>query len=488
MKQLTGLDAGFLYMESSTSFGHVSSLVVYERPDDPDFKPYDAFRKQIQDRLHLLEPLRRRLVEVPFKLDHPYWINDPDFEFDFHVRHIAIPAPGDMVQLSEQVARIIGRPCDRNRPLWEAYVLEGLENDDFAILTKVHHATIDGASGVQFLNMVLDSDPAGDPIPEDDGSWEADQLPTDLDMLGRTAVSFVKKPGRFARAQLNTMQELAEITRNKGASAYISSVRDQLPPALGGHNRGDGEASSGLAAPSTPFNQPISAQRRLAMRSTPLADVKVLKSDLGATVNDIVMAVCAGALRNYLLSHDALPEKPLRTMVPVSIRSGDEADPWTNRVSSLFVDLPTHIEDPLDRVAAVHESMVAAKESMELVPAEVIVDAAEFALPAITSQASRAAGLLARRGAVPVNVVISNVPGPRTPLYMGGARMTHFYPVSTIAPGVGLNITVQSYLDTLDFGLVSCRELAPDLDDLMDLHIAEIDTLFEAAGISRPER
>jgi diacylglycerol O-acyltransferase / wax synthase len=488
MKQLTGIDANFLYMETPSSFGHVNSLVVYERPDIDGFDPYEAFRSQLESRLHLLDPFRRRLVEVPLSLDHPYWINDPDFDLDFHVRHIALPRPGSLEQLSTQVARIIGRPIDRSRPLWEAYVFEGLENDDFAVLTKVHHATIDGASGVQMLGIILDSQPGGDEVPPDDGSWTADEVPSDTEMFARTAASFVRTPGKFARTQLRLMQDFAEITRSNGVSAMISSLREQFPTAAGRDRReGNLLARTGLTAPPTPFNKSITPHRRLALRATPLADLKVLKSALGATVNDVVMAISTGALRNYLLQHDALPDVPLRAMVPVSIRTGDEDDIWTNRVSGLVCDLPTHLADPLERVASVHESMVAAKEQFDMTPAETMVAAAQFAPPALAAQASRVSASLrlADRTNPAVNVVISNVPGPREPLYMSGARMKNFFPVSTIAPGVGLNITVQSYVDTLDFGLVACRELIPDLDDLLELHLAEIDTLFAAAGIDR---
>ena len=483
MKQLTGIDASFLYMETPNSFGHVNSVVVYERPDDPAFEPFEAYRAGIEKRLHLLDPLRRKLVDVPLGLDHPYWINDPDFDLDFHVRHIALPSPGTIEQLSDHVARIIARPCDRSRPLWEAYVIEGLENGDFAVLTKVHHATVDGAAGVVMLMTMLDTTPEGDPIPEDDGSWRPESRPSDLELLGRTAVSLARKPGRAARVSWRAMQHMAEITKNHGASTYISAVRDQLPAALGGRDHGEDTGNTGVSAPPTPWNTSLSPARRLALRSTPLETVKAIKADLGVSLNDVVMAVCAGGLRAYLQRHDALPDRPLRAMVPVSIRTGAEADPWTNRVSSIFVDIPTHLADPIERVHAVHEAMEHAKHNFELVPAEALVDAAEFALPGVATQASRAAGRLAGRGTTPVNVVISNVPGPRVPLYMEGARMKQYYPVSTIAPGVGLNITVQSYLDTLDFGLVACRELVPDLDTMAQLHLDEIDELVAAAAV-----
>ena len=485
MKQLTGLDASFLYMETPSSFGHVSSLVIYERPDDPDFRPYDAFRHQIESRIHLLDPFRRRLVEVPMNLDHPYWINDPDFDLDFHLRHIAIPPPGDMTQLADQVARIIGRPCDRTRPLWEAYVLEGLESDDFAILTKVHHATIDGAAGVDFINLLLDSDPEGDPVPPDTGGWKADRVPSDTELLNRTAGNYVRRPGMIARANMRAMQQVAEAARAHGVAKMIQTTRRSLPRSLGGSAPKDSEPR-GLAAPPTPFNKSITPHRRLAVDSVPLADIKKLKSATGTTLNDVVMAVCTGALRNYLLGHDALPDVPLRAMVPVSIRTGEEDDPWTNRVSSLIADLPTTVDDPLERLRLVHEAMVAAKDQFDMIPAEALVDMAQFSLPAVAVQVSRIAGSLQLGNRVaPVNVVVSNVPGPRTALYMGGAKMKRFFPVSTIAEGMGLNITVQSYLDTLDFGLVACRELVPDVNDLLELHLAEVDVLFDAAGVKR---
>ena len=486
MKQLTGLDASFLYMESPTSYGHVSSLVVYERPD-ADFKPYEAFREQLRSRLHLLGPFRRKLVNVPLSLDRPYWVNDGDFDLDFHVRHIAIPPPGDLEQLAAQVARIISRPIDRTRPLWEAYVLEGLESDDFAVLTKVHHATIDGASGVELLTTILDSNPDGDEVPADLGDWRPGSVPSDAELVGRSMLNLVRQPGRFARVSWRAMRQVAEVTQNRGLAQMIDTTRKQLPRQLGGPRRDEQHPGPRIAAPPTPFNRSISPHRRLSMRSVPLADIKTLKSGLGATVNDVVMAITTGALRTYLQKHDALPDQPLRALVPVSIRTGEEEDPWTNRVSGLLADLPTHLDDPLERVLAVHHSMIEAKEQFDMLPAESLVDMAQFALPAVAAQASRVAGQLriGDRANAPVNVVISNVPGPRQPLYMGGAKMKHFYPVSTISEGIGLNVTVQSYLDTLDFGLVADRELVPDLDDLVDLHVSEIDVLFDAAGLER---
>jgi WS/DGAT/MGAT family acyltransferase len=197
MKQLTGLDATFLYVETDKQFGHVSGLSILRRPADPAYSPYESWRSSIAARLHLLEPLRRRLVEVPFGLDHPFWIEDPDFDLDYHVRHTAVPPPGGPDQLANVIARIIGRPLDRHHPLWETYVIEGLEEDQFAILTKVHHATVDGASGAELLTMMLDDTPEGTEIPPPDHEWTPEAAPSQSDVLARAAVSLARKPGRF---------------------------------------------------------------------------------------------------------------------------------------------------------------------------------------------------------------------------------------------------------------------------------------------------
>ena len=234
MKQLTGLDASFLYMETATTYGHVNGLGIYQRPDVEDFDPYAALLEQLQRRLHLLEQFRRKVVEVPLGLDHPYWVNDPDFDLEFHVRHIAIPPPGDHVQLATQVARIIGRQMDRSRPLWEAYVLEGLPDDQFAILTKTHHATVDGAAGVELLGLLLDRDPAGDELPPDDGSWKPDRHPTDVELLTRTAASLARRPRRAARVQLSALRRVASATQQQGVVQAVDGVRERLGPLLGG--------------------------------------------------------------------------------------------------------------------------------------------------------------------------------------------------------------------------------------------------------------
>jgi len=489
VKQLTGLDATFLYMETAKQFGHVSGLSILSKPR-PDYDPLAAWRAQVESRLHLLEPLRRKLVSVPLGLDHPLWIEDPDFDLDYHVRHTGVPPPGNDEQLGDVIARIVGRPLDRNRPLWESYVIEGLEGDRFAILTKVHHATVDGASGAELLTMMMDETEAGDPVAPPDQPWTPERRPTDLEVLARILPNLIRKPGRAVLVTARTMRQLGQATRNPIMAEAGRQLRNSLRGPLGtvmnlGRQREDANPLPRLptlSAPKTPFNQAITAHRRFAFRSTSLDTVKQVKNALGATVNDVVMAVCAGGLRTWLIRHGALPDAPLVSMIPVSIRTGEETEKWTNRVSGLAAVLPTDIEDPIERVKAVHEAMVGAKELWNALPAEALTDFAQFPPPAVFAQATRLVTRLGRQSPA-FNLVISNVPGPRQPLFMAGARLMHYFPVSTILDGQGLNITVQSYLDTLDFGLVSCRELVPDLWDLLDDIMKDLDQLAKAAGI-----
>ncbi|HSL73879.1 MAG TPA: wax ester/triacylglycerol synthase family O-acyltransferase [Ilumatobacteraceae bacterium] len=492
MKQLSGLDASFLYMETPSTYGHVNGLAIYERPS-PDFDPYQAAYDRFDALLGRLEPMRRRLVEVPFKLDHPYWIEDPDFDLDYHVRHLGLAPPGGADQLAEQVARIVGRKMDRSRPLWEAYVIEGLADGRWAMLTKTHHATIDGASGVLLLNILTDQSPDA-PLP-DHVDWTGEAVPSDRELLERTMRHLAMSPIKGMRLSLRMIRHLAEAAGVDSVSAIAGQARDALKSVAVGGAVDTPEPTHRVRiplspAPPTPFNRTITPHRRFAMRSTALGNIKALKDATGCTVNDVVMAICTGALREYLLRHDALPDQPLRAMVPVSIRTGLEEDPWTNRVGAIIADLPTHLADPLDRLRGCHDAMIEAKRQLDVLPADDIAELAQVAPPLAATAAMRLQHRLrlADRVNLPTNVVISNVPGPRHALYFAGALMTNYIPVSTITDDMGLNITVHSYLDRLDFGLISDRELVPDLWDLVDLHIDEIDRLFEATGAERFEQ
>ncbi|MCE9622667.1 MAG: wax ester/triacylglycerol synthase family O-acyltransferase [Actinomycetia bacterium] len=479
MKQLSGLDASFLYMETPTTFGHVSGLGIYERPT-PDFDPLQAVHQRFGALVGLAEPMRRKLVEVPFQLDHPYWIDDDDFDLDFHIRHLTLIPPGDIEQLADEVADIVGRPMDRSRPLWEVYVIEGLADDRWAMLTKTHHATIDGAAGVILLSMLLDT-AADTPEPEA-REWRGEKPPSQGELLQQTMRHLALNPVKGMRAQLRLVRNVAGALGLTSMSRMASQARDLIKSVAGvGTQQTDNERRIQLPltpAPNTPWNKSITARRSFAMRGTSLETIKALKNATGGTVNDVVMAICAGALRQYLIEHDALPDKPLRAMVPVSIRTGTETDPWTNKVSSIVAELPTNCADPLERVALCRDAMAAAKHQFDLVPADTLSDVAQTASPVVATAALRLVSRMAGRINLPTNLTISNVPGPRQPLYFAGARMESYIPVSIVADGMGLNITVHSYLDRLEFGIVAAGELVPDVWHLADLHIEEIDNLM----------
>jgi diacylglycerol O-acyltransferase / wax synthase len=494
VRQLSGIDVSFLNIETPTTFGHVSSVTIYDPTGAPGGAGLEATKEIILERIDQLTPFRRRLVEVPLGLDLPYWIEDPDFDIDFHVRHHAVPPPGNPQQLAEAVSRIIARPLDRTRPLWELYVIEGVDNGRLiAQLTKVHHAAVDGAAGAMMLAALLDTDPkarpTGSPAP-----WEPECIPSDEELLRITFREYLRRPEKMIRLSVRTTRELAAATRSGGLLAIADLIAQPMPGPLGNLLRDRLRAQKGTdvdrppalplaLAPRTPWNQAISPHRRFAYTTVPLEDAKTIRRAFGCTFNDVVMAVCSGTLRRYLQLHNCLPDQSLVAMVPVSVRSGAEDDSYQNRVSAMFSDLATNEADPLKRLRRVQQSMTAAKEQFAAIPAESLQDFTQFAPPAVAARAMRMYSRLriADRMNPPFNLVISNVPGPQTPLYSAGARLKHFYPVSTLVDGQGLNMTVQSYNGNLDFGFVSDRDLVPDLWVMTDLLHEEMKVLVDLA-------
>lgn len=486
MKQLSGLDSVFLDAEDDHQYTHVSQLLILERPD-ADFEPYPAWRRQLADRIHQLEPLRRRLVPVPFGLDHPYWIVDPDFDLDFHVRRSAVPPPGGDDELDELIGRLVAAPMDRDHPLWVSHVIEGLDADRFAILTMIHHSAVDGAAGAELLELMLEDTPDAD-RPAEAGRWRGESPPSTAEVLARAAVNGVRRPGRGLLLAARAGQKLARASRSPAVIDLADTVRGTLRGPLGsllnaGRARDDADRLPRLpplTSPPTPFNHPISRYRRFAHRSLPLAEVKSVGKQVGATINDVVVALCGGGLRRWLLDRGELPDRPLTAMVPVSLRSGDEDERWTNRVSGTIAALPTDIDGPVERVRAAHEALTLAKQVFKALPGELTPEAAGLGAPLMTTAVSRAVTRWSTVGPAPFNLIVSNVPGPSEPLYVGPAPMTHYVPVSAVADGVGLNVTVQSYVNQLDIGLLACAELMPDLHDLADAMIAEFDALRSA--------
>jgi diacylglycerol O-acyltransferase / wax synthase len=474
MQQLTGLDAAFLAMETPSVYGHVGSVCVLDPSTAPEPLTVERLTEVIESRLHLIPPFRRRLVTVPFGLDQPYWIEDPDFDIEFHVRELALPEPGDDKQLAEQAARLHARQLDRRRPLWELYLIHGLQGGRVAIYTKVHHAAIDGVSGNDILTALLDLSPEGRPLDEPP-AWESDEPPGAVEMLARSAVALTRQPLRAARFSYGLLRSLPALA--------ASPARPQLPviDRLLGRDRNVLLSSTGLRAPATPFNRSIGPHRRWAFRSLPFESVRAVKSAAGVSVNDVVMALCAGALRRWLTDRDALPASPLIAGVPVSVRTDEQKGTPGNRVSSMIAPLPTHLAEPKDRLRAAHDAMRAAKDQHGALPADLLADVTQFAMPALAGQAARLSARLRLVERIsPFNLIVSNVPGPNVPLYYAGAQLVSYLPLSAIADGQGLNITVISYGGQMHFGLIADRDLVPDLEDLADALAAELDELTAA--------
>ena len=480
MEQLSGLDGWFLAMETRTVFGHVGSVCIVDALASRDTESaltLQHLTKVIETRLPLVPLLRRRLVMVPLGLDHPYWIEDPEFDIEFHVRELALPSPGNDRQLSEQVARLHARPLDRSRPLWELYLITGLRGGRAAIYSKIHHAAIDGVSGGDILTAVLDMSPEGRELPAVE-VFEGEEPPDPIRLLALSAVNLARQPLRAVRVATDLARSIPGMANTLGSP---------IAHRMAGRDHGDLLSQTGLRAPSTPFNAPVSPHRRWAFADLPLGEVKSLRkgsagSDL--TVNDVVMALCAGALRRWLQLHDALPTAPLVAAVPVSVRTQDQKGEHGNRVSMMLAPLPTNLSDPGERLGAMHEAMRAAKEQHDAIPASLLGDVTQFAMPALANQAWRlSAGLRLMERANPFNLFISNVPGPNVSLYFAGAKVLAYYPVSALVDGQGLNITVMSYCGRLYFGLVACRQLVPDLDVMAGFLRDELDALNAAADI-----
>jgi diacylglycerol O-acyltransferase / wax synthase len=485
MRQLTSLDATFLSIESPTVVGHVCGLTVLDPSTTKSGSlTLEDTRALLEKRMHLLPPFRWRLVQVPFDLDNPYWVEDPDFDIEFHVRELALPAPGDDKQLAEQVARIASRPLDRARPLWEYYLIHGLKGGRAAQLTKMHHAAIDGVSGAEIMSVLLDRKPKGTRVPRPDRAWKPERVPSQIELFNR---ALLNAPGQSAKALGSiprTLPGLADVP-GVGNVPGVGTVSRAARRLTGGTpSDGDGGVIQPPRGrpPRTSFNRKITPHRRVAFGSLPLDEVKRVKNTFGVTVNDVVLALCTSALRRWLIEHDELPSKPLLAMVPVSVRTAEEARAFGNRVSVMMPRLPTGEPDPAERLRFLHNEMRAAKERHSAVPATLLQDLSRFVPPAVAARAGRVVErvLASEQGPPPVNVIISNVPGPQFPLYSAGARLIANYPVSAITHGVGLNMTVQSYDGHLDFGLVACRELVPDVANLIGYLRDALDELLAA--------
>jgi len=452
MQRLSGLDASFLYLESPSNHMHVAATMTFDPSTVEGGYSFDKVKDLIQSRLHLIPQFRQRLAPVPFNLHHPVWVEDPDFDLDYHLRRIAVPSPGSYHELAELAGDIASRQLDRSRPLWEIYMVEGLENGHIGVIAKMHHSTIDGVSGANMMVYLFDleANPTDDKSQPED--WEPERMPTDAELLAYAVRSRLKRPLQLASVVPKVGTAAFNVVRNRRSSDTVN------PPAP-------------LTAPRTSFNGAITPHRKIAYTIAQLDDVKAIKNAFGTTVNDVVLAVVGGGLRRYLIRTNQLPEKSLISTVPVSVRPPDgeeDVSVGANKVSAMFTSLATDIEDPVERLHAIHEVTKGAKEEHNAIGADMLQSLTEFAAPRLFGLAMRfySSSKLADRRPVIHKLVISNVPGPPFPLYFAGAKLVSLFPMGPVFEGAGLNITVISYMDEIDIGLMVCRESVPDVWDM----------------------
>jgi WS/DGAT/MGAT family acyltransferase len=464
MERLSGLDASFLYFETSQMHMHVSIVAILDPKGNPGGFSFDRVQDLIASRLHLLPPFRRRPVHVPFDLHHPLWVEDPDFDIIHHVRRATCPAPGGRKELAALCGRITSTPLSRSRPLWEVWVIEGLKHGRVALLTKVHHCAVDGASGAELMVHLfsMEREPAEIAPPV---HAPAEKIPTDTQLVKQALIERARMPLELARLTRRTVSAVADVVR-----------RRRVPEMEVG--------ATPLTAPRTRFNGAITAHRSVAFTRVPLAEVKALRKTLGATVNDVVLAICGGALRQYLKQKGELPSDPLIATCPISVRDTGAREPSNNKVSAMFTSLATNVDDPIERLRVIQKTTRGAKEEHNAIGADMLQKWAEFAAPTTFSLAARfyTRMKLADKHRPIHNLVISNVPGPPFPLYLAGAELVAAYPMGPVFEGAGLNITVLSYLGSIDFGFNAATNTIPDLWTLAECVPTAFQELKDAAA------
>ncbi|MEM7111741.1 MAG: wax ester/triacylglycerol synthase family O-acyltransferase [Chloroflexota bacterium] len=463
MQELSGLDASFLYLETPNAPMHIGSLAVIEGS-----LKFETFRQLLLSRIHMVRGFRQRLVTVPFSLDRPYWVDDPNFNIDRHLQHVALPAPRNWKQLRKLASRVFSDPLDRSRPLWEMVFVEGLDNipqvppGSSAIISKIHHSVIDGVSGAGIMGVLFDL--TVDPPPMDPPEpWKPEPMPNELEVIARSAYSFATRPLKLPGILLDT----AKATLKAG---FLTRAQTNNLPTLP------------FSAPPTPFNKPISGERIWNTALLSLDRIKRLKRIMNVTVNDVILAICGGALRRYLAEKGKLPEKPLVAMVPVSVRSQAEMESGGNQVSAMFLQLSTDIADPIARLEQIHRNAVRGKAYQSAVNAKSLIEYSEFIPFGLAGQAARVYSRtqLSNQHRPVFNCVITNVPGPQIPLYLAGHRLLALMGSAPILDGMSLMIPVFSYNGVVSISPFSSPKVMPDLDNFTR-YIRESANELEAA-------
>jgi len=435
MQSLSSQDASFLHLEDSVSHMHIGTVAILEGPPPP----YDEFAARVRANLREVPVYRKKVHFVPLALGRPAWVDDPHFNLAYHLRRTGLPAPGGDEELRLLVGRVMSQQLDRHKPLWEMWMIEGLGENRWALITKVHHSMVDGVSGAELLSAILDEQPEPDPLPPDD--WSPERQPTGAELAVRALGQRTLSPYDAVRSALRSPRYAAgRATETMQGLLTMSGVL--RPPAV------------------SSLNGPIGPHRRWDWASSRLSVVKEIRAALGGTVNDVVLTAIAGGFRELLDSRGERIDRVVRTLVPVSVRSAQEQGEYNNRVSAIFADLPVGIADPIERLAAVHSQMEHLKHSHEAVAGDVLVGLSGFAPAMLLALGLRTATHVPQRN---VNTVTTNVPGPQRPLYAAGRRMLECLPYVPLAGHVRMGVAIFSYNGALSFGVTGDYDRAPDI-------------------------
>ena len=466
MEQLSGQDASFLYAETANTPLHVGGISIYDQSTIPGGGPlrFKQILKNIADRLHLAKTMRRKVVRVPFDWDHPYWIEDKNFDLEYHVRHIALPQPGDWRQLYILAARILANPLDMSKPPWEMYYVEGLDHLEalpsgcFAVISKTHHCAIDGASSMELLALLHDLTPEPTKIAPPEKAWVGEEEPQPGELMMRAIGNNMMQPWRIAETMAKSVPVVGDALR----PLFQPPVQPAAP------------------IPRTRFNRTIQSHRAIGLRRYKLEDVRAMRKRVpGATVNDVAIAICGGALRRYLEAKRELPAEPLVAMAPVSVRSESDRNTMGNKVAGMFVSTGSHIADPAKRLAHVQASSAQSKALTNAIGARQMTNAMQFIPGALMVAGTRFAAEsgLANVQNPAYNVTITNVPGPQVPLYSMGAKLLTMIGYGPLTHGIGLMFPVSSYNGEFTISFTACREIVPDprfLEQCIDESFAEM--------------
>ncbi len=447
--RLSPLDSSFLHLEDRVNQLHIGSIAIFEGPEPP----FEEFVAMVAGKLPLVPRYRQVVLEVPLDIGRPVWVDDPDFNIDYHIRHTALPAPGGDAELRKLVGRVMSQQLDRTKPLWEIWVVEGLEDGQWGMVAKTHHAMVDGVSGTELLAVILDTSPQPSaPAPDD---WHPPPLPSEGRLAAEAAVDLIVSPYEQLRAirsatrvPRQALSELGEVVR--GISSLAGVLRSN---------------------PVSTLNGPIGPHRRVAWAATSVEDVKTVRKGLGGTFNDVVLAAITGGFRQLLLSRDETLDREVRTLVPVSVRARDVSGraigdaTYNNKVSAMFATLPVDREDPAEQLHAITAQLQGLKDSREAVAGEALTSLSGFAPPMLLALGMRLAGRLQQRN---INTGTTNVPGPQFPLYAAGRRMVKIYPYVPLFGQVRMAVAIFSYDGQVNFGLTGDYDRAADLDVLRD--------------------